>query len=451
MANLYSIVSEQFPEFVRSQYPVFVEFIKAYYKWVDQNYPSNYDQLLDIDETTAEYVDYFKRSLDVDGVLSNIIDNRYVKYIKQIYNSKGSEQALVRILQLVHGADVAIDYPGKYVLKASDGKWNQESFITVETLYGTMPDTVKYFYIDQLQTTKVVYVTRIEKITATQTSLFFKKRTQLMVDLDQHVEIHDDSDNILCVGRVVKSPATLEVVDGGANWQLGQIFTISGTIKDSIGKVTQIDNNGTIIKASIYEFGCCHIENQTITVLPLGSTNPLDEATLTYKYSIISSLEGKWEDDSGKISNETIRLQDNFYYQQFSYLIDSDINSTKYIDMAKKINPAGLIPFTNFNMQSVLSMMINGYTTFPFIDLLLGPDFVSVSDQFASKYFTNNSIEELPQVIDNFTFDFTKYFNDEYVTVTSLETSNTSVGVYAAEDYFAEEYNAAEINLNIGS
>lgn len=451
MANLYSIVSEQFPEFVRSQYPVFVEFIKAYYKWVDQNYPSNYDQLLDIDETTAEYVDYFKRSLDVDGVLSNIIDNRYVKYIKQIYNSKGSEQALVRILQLVHGADVAIDYPGKYVLKASDGKWSQESFITVETLYGTMPDTVKYFYIDQLQTTKVVYVTRIEKITATQTRLFFKKRTQLMVDLDQHVEIHDDSDNILCVGRVVKSPATLEVVDGGANWQLGQIFTISGTTKDSIGKVTQIDNNGAIIKASIYEFGCCHIENQTITVLPLGSTSPLDEATLTYKYSIISSLEGKWEDDSGKISNETIRLQDNFYYQQFSYLIDSDINSTKYIDMAKKINPAGLIPFTNFNMQSVLSTMLSGYTTFPFIDLLLGPDFVSMSDQIISKYFTNNSIEELPQVTDNFTFDFTKYFNDDYVTVTSLETSNTSVGVYAAEDYFAEEYNAAEINLNIGS
>lgn len=449
MANLYAIVSEQFPEFVRNQYPVFVEFIKAYYKWMDENYPSNYSEILDIDQTSAEYIQYFKRSLDVDGILDGIIDKRYLKYIKQIYNSKGSEQALIRILQLVHDADVNIDYPGKYVLRASDGKWNQESFITVETLYGSVPDEVKYFYIDQLQTTKVVYVTRIERITPTHTRLFFKKRTQLIVELDQNVELRDGN-TIIFVGGIVKSPASLEIVNGGLGWQLGQIFTIPGTEKNSIGKVTQINNNGTILKASIYEFGCCHTENQAITVYPNTSNVPLEQTDLIYKFSLISSLEGKWEDDSGKISNEIIRLQDNFYYQQFSYVIDSDINALKYLDSTKVMNPAGLKMFTNYNLQTVIGTIPTGETFFPFIELLLGPDFVTMSDQIISKYFTNNSLEELPNADDYITFDLTKYFSDS-VSIVALETSNQSAGIYAAEDYFAEAYNAAEITLNIGS
>lgn len=448
MANLYAIVSEQFPEFVRSQYPVFVEFIKAYYKWMDQNYPSNYSELLDIDQTSSEYVQYFKSALDVEGLLDGIIEKRYLKYIQQIYNSKGSEQALIRILQIVHNADVTIDYPGKYVLRASDGKWNQESFITVETLFGDVPDKIDYFYIEQLQTTKIVYVTRIERITSTHTRLFFKKRTQLMVELGQYVEVRNNED-VIFVGGIVKSPASLEIVDGGASWQLGQIFIIPGSEKNSIGKVTQIDNNGTIIKASVYEFGCCHLENQDIEVYPNLSNNVLEKATMIYRFSLISSLEGKWEDDSGKLSNEIIRLQDNFYYQQFSYVVDSDINAGKYIDAAKVMNPAGLKLFTNHNMQTVIGSLASGHTLFPFIELLIGPDFVTLSDQII-KYFTSNSLEELPLATEHITFDLTKYFSDS-VTATALETSDRSGGTYNAEDYFAEAYNAAEITLNIGS
>lgn len=449
MANLYAIVSEQFPEFVRSQYPVFVEFIKAYYKWMDQNYPSNYSELIDIDTTTSEYVQYFRNALDVDGILNDVFDIRYLKHIKEIYNTKGSEQALLRILKIVHDADSTIDYPGKYVLRASDGRWNQESFITVETLYGTLPEQVKYFYIDQLQTKKVIYVTRIEQITPTHTRFFFKKKTNILVELGQFIELRNSQDQVIFVGGIIKSPATLEVVDGGSNWQLGQIFTITGTYRNSTGKVTQIDNNGTILKAIVYEFGCCHVENQTITVYPNSENNVIEQATIVYKFDLISTLEGKWEDDSGKISNETIRLQDNFYYQQFSYVIDSDINSLKYINAAKSINPAGLKLFTNFNLQTILTSSIAGETSFPFIDLLLGPDFVDTYAEMSSFAFTNNSLEELPQTSESIVFDLTKYYYDN-ATIVSLDTSNWSVGVYDAEDYFSEIYNVAEITLNIG-
>ena len=449
MANLYAIVSEQFPEFVQSQYPVFVEFIKAYYKWMEQNYPSNYSQLLDIDETTSEYIQYFRNALDVDGMLNDVFDVRYLRYIKEIYNTKGSEQALARLLEIVHDAEVTIDYPGKYILKASDGKWIQESFITVETLYGSLPSEVKYFYIDQLQTTKVIYVTRIEQIDVNFTRLFFKKKINLNVELGQFIEIKNDQQDIIFVGGIVKSPSTLEVVDGGSNWQLGQIFTITGTTRNSTGKVTQIDANGSILKASIYEFGCCHTENQTIIIYPNSNNNISEQATLTYKYSLISSLEGKWGNDSGKLSNEIIRLQDNFYYQQFSYLVDCDINSIKYINTAKNINPAGLKLFTNYNLQTTLNSGITGETSFPFITITIGPDFVDTFDEITSYNFTSNSLLETPAALEHITFNLTRQYSDT-VTVTTLETSTTSVGEYAAETYFAESYNIAEITLNIG-
>lgn len=445
MANLYAIVSEQFPEFVRSQYPVFVEFVKSYYKWMDENYPSNYGMLIDIDETASDYVQFFKNALDVDGLLSNIFDIRYLKYIKEIYSTKGSEQSLVRLLEIVHDADVSVDYPGKYVLRASDGKWNQESFITVNVLFGQLPDTPKFFYIKQQQITKIVEITRVEELTSGQIRIFFKKKTQLNISSGDYVELKDN-DTIVFTGSVVSVPATLEIVDGGTGWQLGQIFTIYGSVKNSVGKVTKVDSSGTIQKAIIYVHGEGHTYDQEFTTSSINTTN----ATLKIKYGVVPFLEGKWADDSGKLSNEVIRLQDSFYYQQFSYVIDSDINSSKYIKTAINLNPAGLKLFTNYNRIDLLESDIDGSTTFPFIDLLLGPHFVNVSDNWYY-HFTDNSIipPSLCNTEDSISFEFGKGVSDT-ATINSSDSSNRSIGMYAAEDYFLEEYNAAEVTLNIG-
>ena len=59
MASLHSIISGQIPEFVKSNYPVFVEFVRAYYKWLEQQNTSFGDST-EIDVAPETFVKFFK-------------------------------------------------------------------------------------------------------------------------------------------------------------------------------------------------------------------------------------------------------------------------------------------------------------------------------------------------------------------------------------------------------
>ena len=59
--KISSVVPSQVPEFVREDYSTFIEFLKAYYEFVEQNYDSDIVKLRDIDTTLDSFVDYFKK------------------------------------------------------------------------------------------------------------------------------------------------------------------------------------------------------------------------------------------------------------------------------------------------------------------------------------------------------------------------------------------------------
>ena len=144
MNNLYTIIHDQFPEFVRADYPAFVAFIQEYYKWLDAQGPGKLGQIVDIDTAPDRFVQHFRNQLDVYGLFNSSIafDRKYLKTIKQVYGTRGSEQALVYILRAAKGAETTIQYPAEQILRASDARWIQEQFITVRTRYGTIPSTI---------------------------------------------------------------------------------------------------------------------------------------------------------------------------------------------------------------------------------------------------------------------------------------------------------------------
>ena len=47
--NLSPIVSKTIPEFVNDDYPLFVQFLKTYYKWLDITQISSIENVVDID------------------------------------------------------------------------------------------------------------------------------------------------------------------------------------------------------------------------------------------------------------------------------------------------------------------------------------------------------------------------------------------------------------------
>lgn len=168
MNNLHLIVRDQFPEFVREDYPTFVAFVEAYYKWLnepEQN-PGSVDTIADLDKTPERFVEFFRNSLDSTGLFNAAapFNNLYLQKIKQIYNAKGSEQALVNVLKYAYHANSAITYPGEQILRASDGRWNQENFITVKLKTGILPIDSQSFYINYDYNDLRVSLKRIEII-----------------------------------------------------------------------------------------------------------------------------------------------------------------------------------------------------------------------------------------------------------------------------------------------
>lgn len=71
------------------------------------------------------------------------------------------------------------------------------------------------------------------------------------------------------------------------------------------------------------------------------------QAVIILRSNYLVKNPGKFADDSSKLSNQEIRLQDNYYYQLFSYVIETTVNAQLSSDVVSMIHPAGTKRFTN--------------------------------------------------------------------------------------------------------
>lgn len=602
---LYNLIKSQFPDHVRAQYPAFIAFVSAYYKWLEIRFSQRLENIVDIDATTdivyvkrvigttnisanpfineiiagetsgakaivkryttsdnhytfyikyisnvkfvddelvyvekiegssissistrtidtncvstvaGDFITYFRSYLDVDGIFDavDIHTAKYLKNIKDVYSAKGSEQALVFLLNSIHNTKANILYPNENILRASDGRWNQESFITVRVTYGSIPDDPSEIFIKSDSGTRKALLTRVEILESTVVRLYYDNTQVVKVKENDIVQFRNANNIVICQAVTIRSPSSIKVEVPGKNWRIGQIVTIPGTIKDTIARVTQVDSIGRLLSLDIIEYGYNHIENQSLTISPYSnipiiaditlireriSINPsaynytlnindgtkgiLEElrasskgyfaqdyaitltnnpynlnafyiqryeydpneeiiiqeedqdwiesqATIVFNYGVTMKLAGKWSDDSrGQISNQQIVLQDNFYYQQFSYVIDSELNPNEYMDLALSVHPAGMKMFTKTNLQTVESIQPSAFSETPkFTKYIL--DNININDSLGS--FSNSIIlQDNIQVVSSISKSLRlQTLEDSFSIQDQVSNVNTSPGI----------------------
>ena len=100
------LVGSQLPEFVQSEHPAFVEFLQAYYSWLESQSLGRLEDTLDIDNTVDGFVDYFRQQLnvlDVQYVNPNSKAERvFLKNIKQLYSTRGSNKSFELFFRLAY-------------------------------------------------------------------------------------------------------------------------------------------------------------------------------------------------------------------------------------------------------------------------------------------------------------------------------------------------------------
>ena len=143
--KLSTLIPSQLPEFIRDDvnYETFVEFIQAYYEWMELKDTSNsissivnstnqgatfasknLQEYFDVDESIDGFVDYFIRDFLPYFPEESLGDKRKVlKIARQLYENKGTLNSYKLLFRLLYNSTAETLLTGDLVFKASAGQW----------------------------------------------------------------------------------------------------------------------------------------------------------------------------------------------------------------------------------------------------------------------------------------------------------------------------------------
>jgi len=254
--DLKSVVSKQLPDFAREDYPLFTAFVEAYYEYQDQYEKRNILELRDIDQTIDEYIQFFKNELDIFGENYAYINQRlFLRKVKELFIAKGIESSYKFLLKLLFNKTAEITYPWDSVLKASDGKWNQDMSIFVDVTAGditTLPGN-RISVLGPNITIKV-YVNRVKHIRDNIYEVFIDKNYYGNIQVDYTISY------LGITGTIIPTTVSYTVTVPATGYNVGDLLTCNtvsnGQTITHLLKVTKIDDNGGVVAVTTIRFGC---------------------------------------------------------------------------------------------------------------------------------------------------------------------------------------------------
>lgn len=352
--SIYNIIEYQLPEFIRTDYPQFVEFIKAYYKFLEtSNDPNkivyNLETYRNIDDIPLFVLDKIKQEVMLDFNLditkdiqtnSKPNDKNIVKNIKQFYDSKGTENSIKFLFRILYDKEIKIEYPKVHIFKPSESIYSIKNILRIR-----VPD------INIIQ--------------------FLKHKTIYQTKTDGKYQV--TAEIINCVSNIIGGDYIVEL----------QLSNIIGEFDSTLNTYVK-----TIIDGA----------EENILLYPITvNLTQIKESLTTTSY----------------ISNNKV-IQDSNFYQTFSYNILSDIQNKKYIPIIKKsVHPAGFKVFGSFesrpqlhlnlkntiaNKDGVVSPLIGNYIAYPVATTI---DFTNFPIDTGTVDTDNNPIIQYTNVYEN--------------------------------------------------
>ena len=522
------LVERQIPYHIRESNPLFTKFIEYYYEFQQQsNIPAiiqdikNYN---DIDAAEEQFLlNFFEEFKNLPHTV--VADKRLIaKHVYDLYKSKGSEASLKLLFRIVYGEEVDVYYPQEDILRASDGRWIQDSTITCRTISGQIKSTSNRIEIIAATHSQVFELKDYEVFDVNQIRVVFQPNRVYHVDNNQQINVYTN-DTLDFVGEAVLMPAFVDIEDGGAYWQVGQVIVLPGLTKDTICQVKRVGENGSIKKLDIIQYGLGYSGDVSYSVSPFtyrptssyteaftekisdfppayrhnlriydinedvtesiigymsdqeyilegyvlnGYINRLafsqnfsempqsditndditidqwlaSKARLTLRVGYAAKAGGYYEDVRGQPSAPSIRLQDNFYYQLFSYVITTSKLLSEYKNVLALIHPAGVKAFSNLmkdvainvnaTASRVMSRDVSAFnTTVEAID--------SVLREQTLPMFTNYVLATTSNIANNY---------DMHNGLPDSETDVTiGTPIYTASDYDLSGFDIADPNF----
>ena len=358
--KIFPSISQQLPEFVRIDHPSFVAFLEAYYEWMDSQsenlYSSNLlSNIKDIDSTFDNFVSSFKKqyllnfpeTLAVNSISGSPVNEKtLIKHIKSFYKAKGTEKSYELLFRILYDTNVEFYYPKVDILKVSDGKWILKKALRISTTNGNQVFQCVGKRIFQNNSSGIfanAYVSDIAKLQIGVFTLYELIITNINGSFSNNYPLNIEIDNGQITEPMVYSViSNISIISGGSNYRVGDQITFTNASGDigqgAKAKVSQVSSTGKILKIKIENFGVNYLAAPTITVSSQKGSGFSGNCTI----GALCNYEGYYANSDGKLSSTKV-IQDSHYYQNYSYVLKSEIVIDRYKEIIKKlIHPAGL-------------------------------------------------------------------------------------------------------------
>lgn len=232
-----TLIETQFPEHMREEGPLFVQFVKSYYEWLEQSdnaigIARSLYEYGDIDKTEEEFLTKFHFKY-IFGIPTSVLVNKrfLVKHILDVYRTKGNIQGYHLLFKLLYNEDVCVYIPSRDILRVSDGTWKEPKFLELssdvdikhyegQVIIGSSSKTQALVekIITQPVNSVTIYIAYISHIQPAGGDFIVNERVVLLNELGTSAT--------RSAASVRGSLFSLRVLSGGQNFKVGQILKI---------------------------------------------------------------------------------------------------------------------------------------------------------------------------------------------------------------------------------
>ena len=303
----------------------FVKFLAAYYEFLEQDQGpqellQNARSYGDTDYTTDELLEEFFKNYGNDIPRNIAADKRtFVKHFRDVYKSKGTEEAYKLLFRVLYNEDISFKYPKNLTLKPSDGIWKKDYIMRVLPVSNDPFDLIdtKITGDSSGATAIVENVLKIRIKNKTVYELYLSKIKGTFVYETVTCTKLITAPNVTSTIQVVPLPilTKIDIVDGAAGYVANSKILIDGVST----KISLLSDTGKIKKISVLEPSLYSSLNSSITYTIDSPYSVIRNSNVTFVNDVGTFDSGK---KHGLVKGKTGTL---FFYSNAS----SNLNLTE--------------------------------------------------------------------------------------------------------------------------
>jgi hypothetical protein len=333
---------------------------------------SQLQNISDIDETLNLFIEDFQKTylssfpinLAINPITGEKLDPKnLIKNIKDFYKSKGIKNSFSFLFRIFYNSDIELYYPKNFIMSHSYGRLVSEKKTYLKPLSPSSIENLTGKTISQRQVPYDIESSLLARARVV-SSIVYTKRNNYVLELTleelfgtfntDQVVLDYDTGKIYGTTYSVLSNITVEYLGYGYETNQPLNFSeISNPIQGFLPKarVRRVssgsgESEGRVLEIEIADPGLLVFDGNC----ELNSETPIDQNGLTGGTGFSASLvfgplfdkKEYYIGTKGQLSSDMV-LQDNYKYQEYSYVIRSDVSLSKYVDLIKGlVHPAGI-------------------------------------------------------------------------------------------------------------